>query len=49
MAFLNYKRDPAFYLTSPHLSVDAMLRKTWCKLELISDPAMFEMIDGGIR
>ena len=26
-----------------------MLRKTWAKLELISDPAMFEMIDGGIR
>ena len=26
-----------------------MLRKTWGKLELISDPAMFEMIDGGIR
>ena len=26
-----------------------MLRKTWGKLELISDHAMFEMIDGGIR
>ena len=23
--------------------------KTWGRLELISDPAMFEMIDGGIR
>ena len=49
MALLNYKLDPAFYITSPHFSFDAMLRKTWGKLELISDPAMFEMIDGGIR
>ena len=49
MALLNYKLDPAFYITSPHLSFDAMLRKTWGKLELITDPAMFEMIDGGIR
>ncbi len=49
MALLNYKLDPAFYITSPHLSFDAMLRKTRGKLELISDPAMFEMIDGGIR
>ncbi len=49
MALLNYKLDPAFYITSPHLSFDAMLRKTCGKLELISDPAMFEMIEGGIR
>ncbi len=45
----NYKLDPAFYFTSTNLAFDAMLRKTWGKLELISDPAMFEMIDGGIR
>ena len=45
MALLNYRLDPAFYITSPHLSFDAMLRKTWGKLELISDPAIFEMID----
>ena len=49
MALLNYRLDPAFYITSPHLSFDAMLRKTWGKLELISEPAMFEMIDEGIR
>ena len=49
MALLNSKLDPAFYITSAHLSFDGMLRKTWGKLELISDPAMFEMIDGGIR
>ena len=49
MALLNYKLDPAFYITSPHLSFDAMLRKTWGKLEIVSEPAMFEMIDGAIR
>ncbi len=49
MALLNFKLDSALYITSQHLSFDALLRKTWGKLELISDPAIFEMIDGGIR
>ena len=49
MCYLTYQLDPAFYITSPHLSFDAMLKRTGVELELISDPAMFEMIDDGIR
>ena len=48
MALTTYKLDRAFMLTSSHLSFDAMLRKSLGKLELISDPAMFQMIEGGI-
>ena len=44
-----YKLDPAFYITSPHLSFDAMLRHTGVNLDLLSDPAMFAMFDSGIR
>ena len=46
---LNYRLDPAHYLSGPQLSWDAMLMETWANLDLISDPAMFSMIDGGIR
>ena len=45
----NYKLDPAHYVSAPHLSWDAMMKLTGCKLDLISDPAMFEMIDAGMR
>ena len=41
--------DPARYVSSPQLSWDAMLKKTGANVDLISDPAMFQMIDGGIR
>ena len=44
-----YQLDPAYYLSSPQLSWDAMLKKTGISLQLISDPAMFSMIDSGIR
>ena len=44
-----YKLDPAYYLSAPQLSFDAALKKTNAKIELISDPAMFSMIDDGIR
>ena len=47
--FETYGLDPAFYFSAPHLSWDAMLKKTGIKLELISDPEMFQMIDSGIR
>ena len=40
-----YGLDPAYYLSSPQMSWDAMLKITGVSLELISDPAMFEMID----
>ena len=48
-SFETYGLDPAFYLSSPQLSWDAMLKKTEIKLELVSDPEMFKMIDSGIR
>ncbi|XP_047029015.1 uncharacterized protein LOC124636862 isoform X1 [Helicoverpa zea] len=44
-----YNLDPAFYLTAPSLSFDAMLLKTGVKLELISDVEIFRMIQKGIR
>ena len=44
-----YKLDPAYYISAPQLSLDAALKKTNAKLELISDPAMFAMIDDGMR
>ena len=45
----NYELDPAHFVSAPHLSWDAMLKTTGCTLDLISDPAMFEMIDSGMR
>lgn len=44
-----YKLDPAFYITAPSLSFDAMLLKTGVQLELVSDLAIVRMIQSGIR
>ncbi len=44
-----YHLDPAYYLSAPQLTWDAMLKYTHAKIELISDTAMFAMIDSGIR
>ena len=44
-----YELDPAHYVSAPQLSWDAMLKCTGIELELVSDPAMFQMIDKGIR
>ena len=44
-----YDLDPAYYISAPQLSWDAMLKITKVKLELIHDTAMFSMIDSGIR
>lgn len=46
---INYSLDPAFYLTAPSLSFDAMLLKTGVELELITDFNMLSMIQNGIR
>lgn len=46
---LHYQLDPAFYVTAPSLSFDAMLLKTGIKLELIDDLAIIRMIQDGIR
>ena len=45
----NYKLDPAWYLTAPGLSWDAMLRVTGIKLELLTDPYMLMMVENGTR
>ncbi len=45
----DYFLDPAHYISSPQLSWDAMLRQSGVELELICDPEMFKMVDGGIR
>lgn len=45
----HYSLDPAFYLTSPSLSFDAMLLKTGVRLELINDLEIIRMIQKGIR
>lgn len=45
----NYKLDPAFYMTAPGLSFDAMLLKTKVKLQLIEDLEILRMIQKGIR
>jgi hypothetical protein len=44
-----YKLDPAHYFTSPGLAWDAMLKLTKVKLELLTDPDMYLMIEKGIR
>ncbi|KAF0146940.1 MAG: hypothetical protein FD143_3161, partial [Ignavibacteria bacterium] len=45
----NYRLDPVHYVSSPQFSWDAMLLYTGCEFELISDPAMFHMLDHGLR
>ena len=45
----NYKLDPAWYLTAPGLSWDAMLRVSKIKLELLTDPDMLMMFEKGTR
>ncbi|XP_049872417.1 uncharacterized protein LOC126380040 [Pectinophora gossypiella] len=44
-----YQLDPAFYLTAPSLSFDAMLLKTGVRLELVTDLEIYRMIQQGIR
>lgn len=45
----HYQLDPAFYVTAPSLSFDAMLLKTGIQLELLDDLSMIRMIQKGIR
>ena len=47
--FEQYKLDPAHYVSSPHLSWDAMLLKTGVKIGLLSDPEMFRFYNNNIR
>ena len=45
----NYHLDATHYVSAPHLSWDAMLKMTACNLDLLYDPAMFQLIDSGLR
>ncbi|CAH1643155.1 unnamed protein product [Spodoptera littoralis] len=45
----HYNLDPAYYISSPGLSWDAMLLYTGIQLELIHDLEMYNMIEKGIR
>nr|XP_049699656.1 uncharacterized protein LOC126055254 [Helicoverpa armigera] len=44
-----YKLDPAYYVTAPSLSWDAMLLYTQVELDLIDDLEMYQMLEKGIR
>ena len=44
-----YGLNPAWYLSAPVLAWDATLKITKVQLELLSDPDMLLIIDGGIR
>ena len=45
----NYGLDPTWYYTSPSLALDAMLKLTEVKLELLTDHDMHLMVEKGIR
>ena len=45
----NYELDPLWYYTAPGLAWDAALKISNVKLELITDPNMYLMIENGIR
>ena len=44
-----FEIDPAHYVSAPQMAWDAMLKKTGIVLDLISDPAMYRMIESGMR
>ena len=45
----NYELDPLWYYTAPGLAWDAALKISNVKLELITDPNMYLMVENGIR
>src|SRR5579871_5099823 len=53
MSLEKYGLDPAHYVSAPHLSWDALLLEikqlSGLKIELITDRAMFDIIDAGMR
>ena len=44
-----YEVDPAHYVSAPQMAWDAMFKKTDVVLDLITDPAMYLMIESGMR
>ena len=45
----NYRLDPLWYYTAPGLAWDAALKISKIKLELITDPDMYLLVENGIR
>ena len=44
-----FELDSAHYVSAPQMAWDAMLKKTDLLLDLITDPAMYLMIESGMR
>ena len=44
-----FEVDPAHYVSAPQMAWDAMLKKTDVVMDLITDPAMYLRIEGGMR
>ena len=44
-----YKLDPSHFLSAPGLAWQACLRKTWVKLELLTNIDMLLMVEEGIK
>ena len=49
MAFEKFKVDPCLYVTAPGMFWDALLNMTKVKLELVSDPEMYDFIERSKR
>ena len=49
VSMTNYDLDPAHFVSAPSLSWDAMMKMTKCQQELLSDPAMFDILQKGLR
>jgi hypothetical protein len=41
--------DPSYFVSAPQLSWDCMMKMTGCELTLLTDPAMFTLINGNLR
>ena len=49
MCLQNYKLDLCHYVSSPELSLDAMIKMTGIELDLISDIDMYQFIEKGME
>ena len=44
-----YELDPAYFVSAPQLTWNAMFKKTKLEVKLLSDPKMYRMIQPNIR
>ena len=49
VSLMNYKLDPLWFITAPSLSLNAALKKTKIRLQLLTDMEMFNFIQRSIR